>query len=500
MRYIIAFDVGTTAVKAVCIDRQSGKLTTGKADCKLYIPQPNYAEQDPLQLWDALCFASRECVAKAQINPNEVGGVVICAPWRNIIPLDKDGNVLYNSLIWMDARGIDQAARLNRAMNTTDFTGQDYHARLMWLKENEPEVWNNATHIVGLNCYFKYRATGNIFTECSDDFIHTPNPDVQAHYNRVISHTGLTEEDLAKFPPSLPSTACVGKLLREAAGQLGLVEGIPVIGGFGDLNAITFGCGCIEDNMTHIYLGTSGWLCETKFARIPGYGSTHFTLDETHECTTFPLQTAGRAYDWLTQQFYHGERAQMGEDVFTFVNREVASVAPGSDGLIATHWLSGELPPLAAKNAKGLFFNITAEHERRHFARAMLESICYTHRLSLERYIAAHDGKAPDSIRVVGGGAMSDAWMQMMADILRLPVRVPANPRYVGTMGAYYCAMIGLGLAKDYADAIATQSLGEETVYTPNPDNFAVYDKCFSVYSKLYQTLKPLCDELNGVY
>ena len=499
MRYIIAFDCGTTAIKAVCIDRQTGKLTTGKAGCLLYLPQANWAEQDPVQLWDALCAASRECVAKAQIDPQEVGGVVICAPWRNIIPLDENGAPLYNSMIWMDARGIDQAARLNAAMGRFVATGQDYFARLMWLKEERPEIWNKAAHIVGLNCYFKYRATGNFFTECSDDFIHTPNADVQAYYNEILSHTGLTEKDLEKFPPSLPSTARVGNLLEDAAETLGLVAGIPVLGGFGDLNAITFGCGCIEDSMTHIYLGTSGWLCETKPYRVDGYGGGNFTLDEQHECTIFSLQTGGRAYDWLISQFYAAEREEVGDAVFDMVNKDVGSVPAGCKGLIATHWLGGELPPLAAKNAKGLFFNITDQHDRRYFARAMLESICFTHRLSLEHYTKLHGAK-PESIRVVGGGAMSAEWMQMMADILQIPVHVPANPRYVGTMGAYYCALIGLGLAKDYADAIASQSLGEETIYQPNPDNFAVYDKNFSVYSKLYATLQPLYDELNGKY
>ena len=500
MRYIIAFDVGTTAVKAVCIDRQTGKLTTGKADCELCFPQPNFVEQDPLQLWDALCHACRECVAKAQPDLNEIGGMVVCAPWRNIIPLDQNGKPMHRSLIWMDARGIAQAAKLNKAMNVTSFTGQDYHARLLWLKENEPEIWNNAAHIVGLNCYFKYRCTGNIVTECSDDFIHTPNPAVQEHYNNVLRHAGFTAEDLKKFPPSLPSTAVMGTLLPEAAEELGLRSGIPVVGGFGDLNAITFGCGCIEEGMAHIYLGTSGWLGETRHERIPGYGGSHFTLDETHENTLFGIQTGGRAYDWLITQFYNAERREMGDDVFDLVNREIGTVPPGSDGLVATHWLGGELPPLAAKNAKGLFFNITDRHERKHFARAMLESLCYTHRLSLDRYADFRGGQKPDSIRVVGGGAMSAEWMQMMADILKIPVRVPANPRFVGTMGAYYCAMIGMGLARDYADAIASQSLGEETVYTPNPENFAVYDKSFAIYSKLYQTLKPLYDEINGIY
>ena len=170
-------------------------------------------------------------------------------------------------------------------------------------------------------------------------------------------------------------------------------------------------------------------------------------------------------------------------------------MAPGCDGLIVTHWLNGEPPPLA-KNAKSVFFNVTEQHQRQHFVRAMLESICYSHRRSLEKYIRQH-GCAPKQIRVVGGGACSDVWMQMMADILKLPIRVPDNPRYVGTMGSYYCALIGLGLKQDFSD-LSRQDGGR--IFTPNPENAEVYDKMFGIYMDLYPALKNLYDRMNGVY
>ncbi len=130
------------------------------------------------------------------------------------------------------------------------------------------------------------------------------------------------------------------------------------------------------------------------------------------------------------------------------MNKDIAGIPAGSDNLIATHWLNGELPPLS-KNAKSVFFNVTSNHDRRHLVHAVMESICYTHRRYLEHYEKAA-GKKLHSIRVVGGGAVSDLWMQMLSDVLQITVEVPESPRYTGAMGTYYCAMVGLGYIKDY--------------------------------------------------
>lgn len=494
-KYVLAFDCGTTALKAVVIDFDGKVICNSKADCDLYQPKPGWAEQDPQQMWDAICRTTREVVAKAGISKSDVGGIVFVAAWKHIIPVDKDGNVLHRSMIWMDARGSDQAARLNEKMGCFVGTGQEYWPRLMWLKENEPEIWQKADKIMGINTFFKWKATGRVVTEPSDDFIHSFNPRLQEYYSKILDAAGLTE-DLDKFPAVELSTDVAGKLIPAAAEEMGLEPGVPVFGGFGDLPAITIGTGCCQTGMAHIYFGTSSWLVDVLDDRREDYAPQYFTFDPTHEGGLFALQTGCMAFDWALDQFYHAERQELGDGVYDLVEKDVSQINPGSDNLIATHWLNGELPPLS-KNGKAVFFNITSNHDRRHMVRAMMESICYTHRRYLGMYEKAN-GKKLESVRVVGGGVGSDAWMQMLADILQITVEVPESPRYTGAMGAYYCAMVGLGRLADYNaiyDAVRIQRRFE-----PQKENAAVYDKLYEIYLQLHPALKGLYDEINGVY
>lgn len=494
MSYILAFDVGTTAVKANLVHCETKEMYGAGAPCDLWQPYPGWAEQDADKMWDAVCRASHGCIAAAKIDPSRIIGTVISAPWKHVIPLDETGTPLRKSIIWMDGRAIEQAQRLNSVMGRFVEHAQGYWSRLLWLKENEPEIWAKAKYIVGINDYFKYRATGNLCTECSDDFIHSPNEKLQRLYDEVLKKTGLAE-DIEKFPQPIACTDCVGYLTQAGAKQLGLQEGIPLFGGFGDLPAVHFGSGCSEEGTAHIYLGTSSWLGELLPDRVEDYARGWFTADETHQGAIFGLTTGGRAYEWAINRFYKEERERLGDGIYALLEREMAQTAPGCNGLIVTHWLNGEAPPLS-KNAKAVFFNVTEQHQRQHFVRAMLESICYTHRRSLEKYIR-HHGRPPKRLRVVGGGACSDVWMQMMADILKIPVQVPENPRYVGTMGSCYCALIGMGIKKDFT-ALNRQDGGK--IFTPNPENEEIYDKMYGIYLDLYPSLKSLYDRMNGVY
>ena len=493
MSFILAIDCGTTSIKASAIHLETWNINCAKTECELFQPSSDRAEQDVGVLWDSLCQASRECVKDCDIS--DLKGLVISAPWKHIIPLDSSCEPLCRSLTWMDSRAVEQADFLNRRLNFDVGTGQEYWPRLMWLKEQEPEIWMNAEHIVGLNTYLKYRATGTLTTDYSDNFIETPNSNLQERYNRILRCAEL-DGDLDKFPKSVPSTSCVGYLESNAAAQMGLKAGVPVFAGFTDLAAISVGSGCIREGCTHIYLGTSSWFAEIQRNRLENYSNLYFTLDEHFESALFSIQTGGKAYDWLIQQFYNAEKNTYGKEITKFVDSEVAQVPAGSSGLIATHWLNGELKPLS-KNAKAVFFNITEQHDRRYFARAMLESICYTHRWSLEKYHSLH-GRLPNEIRVVGGGAQSDVWMQMLANILQIPIRVPKNPRYIGTIGLCYCAMIGLGLMEDYSSIegkIETSSL-----FIPSKDHAVIYDEQFSLYKALYPALKSLYEQANGRY
>lgn len=494
MSYILAFDVGTTAVKAVLVDWETGEMQYAKADCLLMQPKAGWAEQDADQMWEAVCQASVACIEKAAVDVCKIVGMVISAPWRHAILLDADHKPLRNSIIWMDGRAGAQAEKLNRLVGSFVNGANGYWARLLWLKEMETDLWEKARYVSGLNAYFKYRATGVLTTECSDDFIHSPNSKIQEYFNKVLTASGLME-DVHKFPPMRKCTDCVGHLTEDASKALGLWKGMPVFGGFGDLPAVYFGSGCMEEGTAHIYIGTSSWFGELMPERVENYSPSHFTADHTHEGALFGLTTGGRAHDWSIDRFYSGEKEELGDGVFELVDKEIEAIPAGSDGLIVTHWLNGEARPLA-RNARAVFFNVTELHDRRHFVRAMLESICYSHRRALEKYVEFH-GRLPKRIHVVGGGAGSPVWMQMLADILKVPIHVPANPRYVGTVGSCQCALIGLGIERDFSGL--GKGAGGRT-YEPQKENEAVYDKMYGIYKKLYPALQPLYDEMNGIY
>lgn len=494
--YILAYDFGTTAVKAVLVDFEGQVLCNHTRDYPLIQLHSGWAEQEPEVLWQAVCTSTKGVMEKSGVNANNIKGIVFAAPWKNIIPIDKDGNLLRNSIIWMDGRASEQASKLNEKAGFFVGTGQEYWPRLMWVKENEPEIWDKAEVIMGINTFLKWKATGEITTDPSDDFFHAFNPRIQEYFDKVIAAAGL-DEDRKKFPAVKLSTEKVGETTEKAAFELGLRPGIPVFGGFGDLSAITVGTGCCRTGDAHIYFGTSSWLLSLIPERVSDFAPLYSIFDPNNDCAIFALQTGCLAFDWALSQFYRAERDILQGDIFEFVDKQISSIEAGSMNMIATHWLNGELPPLAAKNAKAVFYNVTSNHDRRHMVRAIMESVCYTHRRYKEKY-ESFTGKKLDSIRVVGGGAVSDVWMQILADVLQIPICIPENPRLTGAMGAYYCAMIGLGHLESYNAIYDTVKISK--VFNPNKDNFDVYNKLYNIYLKLYPSLSSLYDDINGVY
>ena len=332
MGYILAIDVGTTAVKAILVDIATNEMRGASADCTLIQERAAWAEQDADGLWQAVCTAVRRCLSQTAVRPGEVAGLVISAPWKHVIPLDGDCRPLRRGIIWMDGRAAVQAKRLEQLLGAPLENAQGYWSRLLWLKENEPHIWRRARYIAGINAYFRYRATGRLCTECSDDFIHSPDPELQALYDRVLEKTGLAE-DRDKFPPCIRCTDLVGPLTRTGAQELGLAPGTPMFGGFGDLPAVYFGAGCAQPGTAHIYIGTSSWFGEFLPRRIGGYSAGWFTASGQAQGALFALTTGGRAYEWAIHRFYRAERQRLGEDIYPFLEGEMESVEPGCGGL-----------------------------------------------------------------------------------------------------------------------------------------------------------------------
>lgn len=490
-KYIASYDFGTGSVKAVLVDDSGAVCSHANAAYPLLTPRSGWAEQVPDQYWEAVCSATRQALAAGGIMPEDVIGVVFGTMWKGIIPIDKDGNVLYNCMIWLDARGEKQAQVLNERMHTDRFCAQDYWARLMWLRDEHPDIYEKADCILENNSYLKFKSTGVKAVDLSNSLVKSPKEDLDREYRAIMA---AAELDTDKFPGVVMPWERVGGLTAQAAAEMGLAEGTPVFGGCGDIPAIDIGCGGSAMGAAHVYLGSSGWLGVTAPKRSDTVGEVYQTLDMEKEILLYTMQSACMSFDWAIHQFYHNEWKELGGKVYELVEREMESVPPGSDKLMAAPWLHGERPPLSDK-ARGLFFNIDASHERRHFVHAMQEAICCMVRWKVEAY-RRETGEDLKMLRVVGGSTGSNHWMQMLSDVLQMPIEVPADSRHAGAIGTAYCALIGLGRCRNFENA--NDMIRVEKKFQPRSENAEVYDKLFDRFTRLYPALKELYQEING--
>src|ERR1700749_216697 len=256
---VMTYDFGTTSLKAALVDATGRILAHASELYPLFQARVGWAEQSPRSLWDAGARAGRRALAQSGFSRDAVRSVVFVAPWKGIIPVRKDGEVLRHAIIWMDSRATAEADRLNEWAGEFMGTGKEYWPRLMWLKRHEPDLWRRSQWIMGVNTYLKWMATGAVVPEPSDDFIRSERPSLRRRYQKILAAAGLAD-DIAKFPPSTGAGEIAGRFPESAAAHLGLAAGTPVFGGFGDLPAITAGASALVPGATHIYLGTSSWL------------------------------------------------------------------------------------------------------------------------------------------------------------------------------------------------------------------------------------------------
>jgi len=489
-KYVIAYDLGTSGVKAALIDLQGQLLSHATAGYPMITPRENWAEQDPNWYWDGVCAVTRTVLGACSAEPEDAQGIVFCTQWKGIIPVDASGEILHNCIIWLDARAGKQAVALNRYFGRELFCAADYWPKLAWLRENDPEIYNRAAMIFEVNSYLKWKATGIAASDYSNHFVRSFDPALQAFYNEFLT---MYDMDISKFPGLVRSTDLVGVTTVRAAGEMGLVPGIPVFGGCNDIQAISVGAGSSALGGVHTYFGSSGWM---GFSVRHTFGDLYLSpFDEEKDISIYGLQSIGLSYNWAVRELYAREMTEMGDEVYRYVDSQVSSIPAGSRGLFATPWFYGERPPLFSSEARGTFLNLGAQHDRRYMVRAVMEGVCYMLKMS-ECYSCEQKGLAPPgTINVVGGGSESDVWMQMLADVLNIPVRVPEAPRHAGTVGAAYCALIGLGLCKNYEEA--SEKVRIARVLVPQPEAVAAYAAGFAVFRELHEMLSPLFKKLN---
>ena len=496
-KYLLGIDIGTSACKVALFDREGQVLAAANGDYPVYYPHEGWAEQNPEEWWSAVCGATRKVITQAGIQPEEIAGVGIDGQSWSAIAIDKEGKVLTNTPIWMDTRAQSICDRLNQEIGEEkifEIAGNSLQpsyttAKILWYRENLPEVYKNICKILQSNSYIAYRLTDAITQDVSQGYgIHCFNMKTGKWDSEMCRLLGIPES-------FLPEKICacdeiVGTVTAKAAAETGLVEGIPVVAGGLDAACGTLGAGVIHPGETQEQGGQAGGMsiCLDEYKADPRL-ILSFHVVPGQWLLQGGTTGGGGVMRWFEHEFADYERmmkAQTGESSLNQLNEIAEKIAPGSDGLVFLPYMSGERSPIWNPYAKGVFYGLDFAKTKGHMVRACMEGVALSVRHNLE--IAEAAGAKVEVLRAMGGSANSLLWTQIKSDITGKPIVVPASDTAT-TLGAAILAGVGCGLYKDYDEAVAL-TVKETRRHEPDPDNKAVYDKTYETYLELYRSLK----------
>ena len=502
-KYIIAHDVGTSGNKAVLVDTDGTVHGKCFEPYKTYFPNPGWAEQEPLDWWKAVTRTTRLLLEQTGVSPKDVLCITYSTQMLGIIPMDLKEGVLRRAIIWLDNRAGEQAERMMRKflgprvfalIAGTTLCGKDGMPKLLWLKKEEPSVYNKMCCFLDVAGYLFYRSTGNMVMEWTGGSVFGIDLKKKTWLSSIFRYVGLDPE---KFPPLVRSIDKVGELTREAAKEYGLLEGTPVIAGAGDAPCAAVGSGAVGEGEGHVYLGTSGWVgVVTK--RTPqgkcGAATVH-SADPNKAFLFAETEAAGGCIQWIADEFYKAEKKDPNiPNVYALMDDEVAKIPPGSNYLLFTPWIYGERAPIDDCYVRASFLNLSAEHTREDLLRAVYEGVAYNIRWIVE--IVEKEFKFPlPQLRVIGGGAKGKPWMQILADVTHRKIETVRDPQEAGAVGAALVAAVGLGIYPDFESLRKVVKV--DKTFEPQPENSEIYDLLFHSYREVYGNLRNFYRKLN---
>jgi xylulokinase len=508
-KFIVSHDVGTGGSKAVLTDIAGNILASSFEPYPTFYPHPHWAEQDPQDWWQAVTASTQRVLKESKVKPRQVVGAGFATQMLGVLPMDKSGDPLRPAIIWLDSRADEQAARLVRrlggarvvmAMAGAVPSGKDVICKIQWIKEKEPEIFKDTYKILDVNGYLVYQATGNMIIDHTGagvtGFLKNKTRDWDPLFARLL------RIPLDKMPQVKSSIEVVGLLTKQAAGEMGLEPGTPVIGGMGDVPSAATGSGALENGDAHIYLGTSGWLT-ISVAKAKNLGKNGIVSVVSADPEMFLMigetETAGACLKWFAQHFAtqeEMERAEAEDDemaIYSILDEVVEKVEPGSNRLLFTPWLFGERAPVTDTTLRGSFINVSLDHERDHMLRAVYEGVAYNCRWLLDAVGKA--GFKCNPLRTIGGGAKSDVWMQILADVTQREIEAVENAQEAGAVGCALAVAVALKEYESYKDL--KKVIKVRRTFEPNPDCCTEYDELYSTFRCLHSNLTGICRRLN---
>lgn len=519
-KYILAVDLGTSGPKTALISVYGDVVDSEFQDTPIILLPGGGAEQDPEGWWNAIMSTSQKVLKKGLVPPEDIVAVSVTTQWSGTVALDQNGNHLMNAVIWMDSRGSESikeilegpvkiegypVQKLITWMKLTggapSHSGKDSICHILWMKKNRPDLYRNTYKFLEPKDYINLRFTGKFAATYDSILLHwvtdNRNPSRVVYHDKLLKMAGIDRE---KLPELIQAMDILGPLKKEVADQLGLKQGTPVIGGTPDVPSAGVGSGAVRDYEGHLYIGTSSWLSAHvpfKKTDIPhNFGSFPSPIPGRYLILT-EQECAGKCLTWLRDNFlYHKDELMMEEnapDIFKVLDKVVSRAPAGANNVIFTPWLYGERSPVDDCHIRASLFNLSLENTRADILRAVFEGVAFNTKWLLDP-VEKFMGRGFQHINFIGGGANSDVWSQIMADVLDRKIRQVKDPIYSNARGAAFLASMAL---KYITLEDIPQHIKIKAEYNPNPDNRKKYDEVFAEFLNHYKTQKKACARMN---
>jgi xylulokinase len=501
--YVCGIDIGSSTLKLMFVAEDGSVLGPFKREIETYFPQPFYVEQEPGQWYKLLKETLAEVFQMGMVDKYHIKAILPSAPTHTVVLLDQDFKPVRRAILWNDQRSASLAADFKDAQRVFALTNHMPSAmwslfQNLWVKKNEPEIWKKVHYMMFPKDYLRFLMTGEYCT----DYIDAEGSQFYDAQRKEWSPwlCSFLDFPVSQLPPLRHAMDLAGRVAPKAAQELNLLEGTPVYVGTTDTALEIVVAGALYKGQATIKLATSGRICVITDQAYPhpllvNYSHVsaglYYAGTGTRSCTT--------SLRWFKDQFVAEEMLRTkeeGKSVYALLDEEAAQIQPGSEKLFFHPYLLGEFTPYANDKLCASFIGATMKHTRAHFIRAILEGTAYSLRDSMNTLNQLGIPITAEHLLLIGGGSTSSLWSQILADVLN---RSLAVPRYSdSSLGGAMLAGVSCGMFKDLEEAFFVCNEIKRIV-RPIPQNVEIYDKLFSVYTKLVSTLLPVYEDLSQI-
>ncbi|NHI82900.1 MAG: xylulokinase [Candidatus Thorarchaeota archaeon] len=497
---VLAIDAGTTGVRSMLFAPDGTVKARAYEEFESIFPRPSWVEQNADDWWNATCATIDLCLQSSSTPCSRIAAVSVTNQRETVVPIGENGRPLYNAIVWQDRRTVPQCEWIkeqipdNDVYTITGLTVDPYFTapKLLWLKEHEPVIYEDAHAFLLVHDYLVFCLTGTMTTDFSNASRTLLFDIEQAKWSkRMLDALELPGE---KLPTPVQSGTILGEVSSEASKVCGLETGTPVVAGGGDQQCAALGVGVVHPGSLKSTTGTGTFIL--AFSREKKLDASRRVLCSRHVVpNSFVIEasmfTTGSALRWFRDQLGSPEREiaeERGIDPYEVITECAADVPPGSEGIVHIPHFAGAGAPYWNPYARGIFAGLALGHTRHHLIRAILEGVSYEIKTNLD--VMNDLGVAAREMRVTGGAARSETWMQIQADVVNKPV-IRTEIEEATALGAAMLAYLGIGIYDSLVET-ADCMVRPLTPLNPRDETRSIYDAGYTRYRTLYEAIKSI--------